>query len=259
MRMTKQIGACVFVVILISLSATVYCADTKPTEKEKLQIYLLIGQSNMAGRAEIEGKDTDTLNNVFLYTAIEGKEWEKAANPLNKYSSIRKKLSMQKMGPGYHFAKGMAKSESSIGLVVNAKGGTKIEQWLPGTEFYNEAVNRTKAALKHGELRGILWHQGEANASKYKEYTPKIIALIEALRSDLKLPNLPVVAGQIAEDKPNRANFNIMLLQLPQKIENVGVAKSLRTKTMDGSHFDAKSQKKLGKRYAKEMKKLVQE
>jgi hypothetical protein len=47
----------------------------------------------------------------------------------------------------------MAKSKNSIGLVVNAKGGTKIEQWLPGTEFYTEAVKRTKAALEYGELK----------------------------------------------------------------------------------------------------------
>src|SRR5680860_76536 len=98
---------------------------------KNLDIYLLIGQSNMAGRAEIEGSDADTLENVFLYTGIPGKEWEKAANPLNKYSSVRKKLSMQKLGPGYHFAKTTVKtnSENPIGLVVNAKGGTKISEW----------------------------------------------------------------------------------------------------------------------------------
>ncbi len=35
-----------------------------------LQIYLLIGQSNMAGRAEIEQQDKDTLENVFLFTGF---------------------------------------------------------------------------------------------------------------------------------------------------------------------------------------------
>ena len=223
---------------------------------ESLDIYLLIGQSNMAGRAEISGNDKDTLKNVFLFTGIEGKEWEKAANPLNKYSTIRKKMSMQKLGPGYHFAKTMAKSNNKIGLVVNAKGGTKIELWLPGTEFYNEAVSRTKAAMKYGNLKGILWHQGEANSSKPNDYPPKIIALIEALRIEFDQPDLPFVVGQLATDKPQRASFNNMLLQLPAQINNVGVASSKQTKTKDGTHFNAKSQKKLGKRYAKQMQKL---
>lgn len=56
----------------------------------KMEIYLLIGQSNMAGRAEIEQQDKDTLKNVFLLTGIDGNEWEPAANPLNKYSTIRR-------------------------------------------------------------------------------------------------------------------------------------------------------------------------
>jgi hypothetical protein len=231
--------------------------DAKNNHPKNLDIYLLIGQSNMAGRAEIAGNDTDTLKNVFLYTGIPGKEWEKAANPLNKYSSIRKRLSMQKMGPGYHFAKLMSKGENPIGLVVNAKGGTNIGLWKPGSEFYNEAVSRTKEAMKYGNLKGILWHQGEANASKYNEYTPKIVALIEAFRADFNLPNLPFVAGQLSNDKPSRANFNKMLVQLPAKIDNVGVATTQNTSTIDSTHFDAKSQRKLGKRYAKEMLKLL--
>lgn len=255
----------IFVTVLIVIFYTSF-AFSNATKKEeqssnpvpqKLDIYLLIGQSNMAGRAEVKGADKDTLNNVYLFTGMVGNEWEKAANPLNKYSSIRKKMSMQKMGPGYHFAKKMSKEGKLIGLVVNAKGGTKIEQWLPGTEFYNEATERTKEALKYGELKGIVWHQGEANASKYMEYPQKIKTLIEAFRSEFNTPNLPVVVGQIAEDKPNRSNFNKMLLTLPTQINSTGVVKRKGTKTTDGSHFDAKSQQRLGKRYAKEMIKLL--
>ena len=215
--------------------------DAKNNHPKNLDIYLLIGQSNMAGRAEIAGNDTDTLKNVFLYTGIPGKEWEKAANPLNKYSSIRKKLSMQKMGPGYHFAKTMVESstKNSIGLVVNAKGGTKIEEWAPGTEFYNQAVARTKEALKYGILKGIVWHQGEGNSSKYDKYTPKIIELIEALRTDFGIPDLPFVAGQLSKDKPQRKKFNHMIVKLPKRIENCAVVKTKKTRTIDKTHFDA--------------------
>jgi hypothetical protein len=213
----------------------------------------------MAGRAEIAGRDLDTLKNVFIYTGIPGKEWENAANPLNKYSTIRKKMSMQRLGPGYHFAKKMAKKsrKHSIGLVVNAKGGTKISQWKSGTEFYNEALKRTKEAIKYGTLKGILWHQGEGDASRYDEYTPEIIDLIESFREDLNSPDLPFIVGQLSEDKPHRVNFNEMIIQLPSIIKNVGVATSERTSTTDSTHFDAKSQKIMGERYAREMIKLL--
>lgn len=124
-----QIGIILWLSLI--LGGLVNCMAISPDDLEvkknqplNLEIYLLIGQSNMAGRADIEIQDQDTLENVYLFTGISGKEWEKAANPLNKYSTVRKELSMQKLGPGYTFAREIAKARvgKQIGLVVNAKG-----------------------------------------------------------------------------------------------------------------------------------------
>ena len=233
-------------------------ADNK---SEKMEIYLCIGQSNMAGRANIELQDKDSINNVLLFTSNEEKLWKKAANPLNKYSTVRKKIEMQRLGPGYSFGKTIAQAREgkTIGLVVNAKGGTSIEEWEPGGLLYTEAINQTKKALEYGVLKGIIWHQGEANASRYKMYMPKITALIEALRKDLNAPNLPFVAGQLSPDKPLRNNFNTMILELPNTVENTGVVTTENTSTIDKTHFDSASQRILGKRYATEMLKLILE
>lgn len=223
-----------------------------------LDIYLLIGQSNMAGRAEIESQDKDTLKNVFLYKGKVDSMWERAANPLNKYSSIRKNLSMQKLNPGYIFAREMAKSSANqIGLIVNARGGTSINLWNPDSEFYKEAVMRTKTAMRYGILKGILWHQGESDVSEYESYLPKLLELIQSLRSDLGIPNLPFIAGQLSDDKPQRQGFNKMILELPKKMDNTGVVKTDNTSTFDSTHFDSASQRLLGERYAKEMKKIL--
>ncbi|TKG95008.1 sialate O-acetylesterase [Puteibacter caeruleilacunae] len=227
-------------------------------EAKDLDIYLLIGQSNMAGRAEITSHEKDTLEGVFIFTGNAEEMWEKAANPLNKYSTIRKSISMQKLGPGYAFAKQMRKGNGSrdIGLVVNAKGGSKIEEWKPGSKFYNEAVARTREALKSGRLKGIVWHQGESNATKLKDYMEKLQTLIAELRKDLNAPNVPFVAGQLSEDKDFRKAFNVMILELPELVETSGVVKSKRTATIDETHFNTKSQLLMGKRFAKKMKAL---
>ena len=127
--------------------------------KNALHIYLLIGQSNMAGRAPFSKDEAAVLPRCYL---LDGKDtWEQARNPLNRYSTIRKGLGMQKMNPGYTFAKTLtAKDEAiSIGLIVNAKGGSSIKQWTQESKFYKEAVRRTKIAQKTGQLKGILWHQ----------------------------------------------------------------------------------------------------
>lgn len=252
------------VVLLLSIIFLYQCKGTKNIAKDQsnlMEIYLLIGQSNMAGRAAIEAQDLDSINNVFLFTGNDIKPWEKAANPLNKYSTVRKRMSMQKLGPGYGFAKEMAETRhgKKIGLVVNAKGGTSIEEWKPGDTLYNKAIKQTKKALKNGILKGIIWHQGEANASKYNKYMLKIIELIAALRKDLNTPNLPFVAGQLSSDKPKRNNFNKMILELPAKVKHTGIVTTENTSTIDETHFDSESQRLLGKRYAEALLKLIED
>lgn len=226
----------------------------------EMEIYLLIGQSNMAGRAEIEQVENDTLKNVFLFTGPAEKEWEPAANPLNKYSTIRKNPEMQKLGPGYSFGKKMAEQSGGkkIGLVVNAKGGTAISEWMPGTEFYNEAVARTKQAMKSGVLKGIVWHQGESDVLASEAYPDKLRMLIQSLRNDLGDEHLPFVAGQLSEDREARKPFNQMILQIPRMIHNTAVVTSENTATFDGTHFNSTSQRIMGERYAAEMLKLIQ-
>ena len=228
-------------------------------QPQNLEIYLLIGQSNMAGRATIEAEDKDSLERVFLYKGNENQLWEKAANPLNKYSSIRKSLSMQRLGPGYTFAKHMAVlwPEKKFGLVVNAIGGTSIDLWNPGSEYYNEAIRRTKEALKYGKLKGVIWHQGESDASTYHAYMNKLLDLIKALRSEFNNPDLPFIAAQLSYDKPHRKNFNTMILELPKLTENTAVITTENTTTTDSSHFESESQRLLGERYAVEMTKLI--
>lgn len=237
---------------------------TKEQSKNKfiskpLDIYLLIGQSNMAGRAPIESQDLDSINNVFLFTCKDDTPWEKLANPVNKYSTIRKDIAVQKLSLGYEFAKELHKTypDKKIGLVANARGGTSIEEWNPGEKLYNEALNQTKKALNYGVLKGIVWHQGESNASTYQSYMPKIIALIKAFRKDFNNKNLPFIVGQLSPDKPIRNDFNIMILKLSNSVKNTGVITTENTSTIDGAHFDSESQRILGKRYAKEMIKHV--
>ena len=145
-----------------------------------------------------------------------------------------------------------------LGLVVNAMGGTSISEWMPGTNLYNEAVKRAKLAMKYGKLIGIVWHQGSADLSKTYIYPDKIKQLIESLRSDLGKPDLPFVAGQLSEDKPGRKEFNQMISKLSDLVKGTAVVTSEGTTTIDGTHFDSKSTRIMGERYAEKMIRLLQ-
>ena len=222
---------------------------------EARQIYLLIGQSNMAGRAPVEEEDEVPIEGCELFNG--NGEWEPATNPLNRYSTIGKNLSIQKLGPGYGFAKRWRElhPNTPLGLVVNARGGTKIAEWGKGTDYYNQAVARLKAAQADGSrLGGILWHQGEGDSRRTETYLDSLSTLFADLRSDLNAPDLPFVAGLLEMDDRDFGKsprlINEVLLTLPSVVPNTAVASTEGLLTMDGTHFDSASQRELGKRYA---------
>ncbi|MHC4249700.1 MAG: sialate O-acetylesterase [Planctomycetota bacterium] len=219
--------------------------------REALHVYLLIGQSNMAGRAPFTKEESGPVPRCYLLNDKD--RWEPARNPLNRHSTIRKGLGMQKMNPGYTFAKAMLEKDDaiSIGLVVNAKGGTNIRQWARGSRFYREALRRTQAAQKRGVLKGVLWHQGESDAKDAK-YLDKLKALVADIRRDLKRPDLPFVAGQVNDVKL----VNDQIARLPEVVPSTGFVSSDGLKAMDRWHFDAKSMRLLGRRYAEAMLKI---
>jgi len=221
--------------------------------EDNMALYLLIGQSNMAGRAPIAKENQGVIDRCFLLNGED--KFEPAKNPLNRYSTIRKGLKMQKMNPGFSFSKAMLKEDPkmTIGLVVNAKGGSSIKQWTRDSRFYKEALRRMKAAMKNGELKGVLWHQGETD-HKDPDYLAKLKELVKNLRKDLGSPKLPFVAGQVH----NAKEVNEQIAKLSTELPHTGVVRSEGLTTMDRWHFDAKSMKLIGERYAVEMLKIQQ-
>ncbi|MBI1343311.1 MAG: sialate O-acetylesterase [Terrimonas sp.] len=254
-----------FLMLLLLQQVTMAQGEILETDRvpaqmpHELDIYLVIGQSNMSGRARIREEDSAVIHHAFLFTGNEKTPWVMATNPLNRYSSVRKELKMQKLGPAYAFAESMVANRkgNEIGLVVNARGGTQIVQWLPGTTLYREAVRQTQKALQYGKLKGVIWHQGEGDCDSIRVglYLGRLEMIINGIRETFDDPNLPFIAGQLFETD-ERHGFNQMILQLPGFIQHTGVALSTGTRTMEGTHFDSESAMLLGQRYAGEMKKI---
>lgn len=250
----RSLFCCLALVLASSSLAAKESVTSEPPGD--LDIYLLIGQSNMAGRAVIPDDARGTLDRCWLLNA-EG-EWEPASNPLNIYSSIRKGAGMQKLNPGYSFAKKMleANPDKHIGLIVNAKGGTNIDQWLGKSKLYWGIRGRAKAFRDSGNIKGVLWHQGESDSGSPESYMKKLKALIANIREDMHDLDLPFVAGQITNEPPQA--INDVIAQLPETVHMTGVASSEGLTTYDRWHFDTQSQLLLGKRYAEQMLLLQQ-
>lgn len=253
------------IVSLFLVSSCKYSENSTPPQiikkKNDYDIYLLLGQSNMAGRGTITEEYTDTLDGVFLFKNDEVSVWEKAANPLNKYSTVRKELHMQRLGPGYSFAKKMRTyfPAKTIGLVVNAKGGTTISEWKPGGELYNEAFKRARDTSADGTVKGILWHQGEGDYRLGEVYFDRLLEIVESFRTDLRNDEIPIVAGQILPIGPGQEEFNEILLKISSFIPFSGIVSAESTTSFDNLHFDTESQILMGERYADEMYRLLKD
>ena len=179
--------------------------------KADYDVYLLIGQSNMAGRGMMEAEDTlNVIDGVWLLDP-EGKP-EPATAPLNRYSTIRKEIGMQQIGPGNSFSAEMHKATGrKILLVVNARGGSSLDEWMPWnseTGYFDAAVERTRQAMRYGELKAVLWHQGESDSGRPDTYLDSLSVFVRGLRDSLDVGNVPFVAGEVGHWTANADAFN---------------------------------------------------
>ena len=249
-------------VLLVASTITGWAAG----EKEGMDIFLFLGQSNMAGYGDIYPEDRQDLDGVFTLRETKDEanpyRWEKSHQPYNVgLPSYRFSLA----GPfvqAYH----LTYPNATVGVVSKAWGGAAISQMNKGTKFYDEIIRQAKWAKKSGTLKAILWHQGESDtvnkdvADKYEE---RLAKLINDLRTDLGMPDLPFIIGDLAEfygthkehSAPERLKqieqVREALRTMQDKLPNVGFVKTTGLVSHDFHqvHFGRDSYIILGNRY----------
>jgi hypothetical protein len=227
--------------------------------KENFHLFLLAGQSNMAGRGDVEAQDKQLHARVLMLT--KDGTWVPAVDPMH-YDKPSAGV-----GPGRTFGMAMADRDTNvtIGLIPVACGGSPISTWEPGAYFdqttshpYDDAIKRAKIAMEQGTLKGILWHQGESDGDPRLApiYKAKLEELIARFRKDLDAPDLPFIVGQLGQfEKAPWSQATKMVndahIAVAKELKNVEFVSSdgLLSKS-DNLHFDAPSQREFGKRYA---------
>lgn len=226
-------------------------------------LYLLVGQSNMAGRGKIDSLSTP--NNPRILMLSDDNKWIIAKDPLHF-----DKPKVVGVGPGLAFAQKMLSFQKNdnvkIGLIPCAVGGTTIDMWQAGIDAYNgqyfpydDAIKRLHTAMKSGVVKGIVWHQGEgdSNPQKAKDYIEKLKSLIERFRNEIDNENVPFVAGELGHYRDQYMLINTELKKLPDAVPLTAVATSENlTHNGDGTHLNSESARKLGERMAIKMQEL---
>lgn len=223
--------------------------------------FLLIGQSNMAGRGFVG--EVPPIKNSHIKVLRNGR-WQNMYVPVNcdrPFSGICLAES---------FADAYAKEHNvDVGLIPCADGGTSLDQWQVGGLLFSNALYQAELASRTSTIAGVLWHQGETDCQDhlYSLYEKKCSVILEAFREKLNLHDVPFLVGGLGDYLVHRTQdpylgknyqyVNAALKNMAQKNEMMGfVSAEGLLSNPDNLHFSAASLREFGIRYYEEFKKL---
>lgn len=249
---------------LISFLLLFSILSPKAQDKKNTWVFVLAGQSNMAGRGNLEPEDT--ITHPRIKTIDKNGKIILAREPLHFYEP-----SMAGLDCGLSFAKTFLATcppDVTILLVPAAVGGSNIRQWLGdsihrGVPLLSNFKEKLVLAKQYGVVKGILWHQGEGDANEkgipvYKENMAKLFGIFRAAAGKNKLPIVLGELGSFNKKSPEQfkqINQVIWDYSTADRHSAVVATADLNHKG-DDLHFNAAGQREMGKRYAAAMLKF---
>lgn len=212
------------------------------------RVYLMAGQSNMSGTAStrlLPPAYRHTPNNVIFYHKGQRR-------PLGRYGRFGPEVSF-----AHHVSRRFPNDEHVI--IKYAAGGSDMQQWMPGNQYYRNMLREVRFSLKRRSPRvdAIFWMQGESDAmNKFRaaHYGNRLSQFIRSLRRDLRSPSSMFVFGQVNP----KGNGYPMVSQIQRKQQQVNsqvrntrlVSSHGLSKSYDNVHYSAHGQVELGRRFA---------
>ncbi|KAG2570339.1 probable carbohydrate esterase At4g34215 [Panicum virgatum] len=237
------------------LSSLLLAFPASPYAGRPKLLFLLAGQSNMAGR----GLAPTPLPGPFrphprVLRLAASRRWVVAAPPLHADIDTHKACGL---GPAMPFAHrlledaGSGESSLVLGLVPAAVGGTRIWMWAKGEPLYEAAVARARAALAAGggTLAAVLWFQGESDTIELDDataYGGRMERLVNDFRADLDIPDLLVIQVGLASGEGNYTDI-VREGQKNIKLPNVILVDAIGLPLRDDQlHLSTEAQLRLG-------------
>ena len=223
--------------------------------------FLLIGQSNMAGRGFLnEAPEIDTTH---IHVLRNGR-WQKMFRPVNPDRAFSGSCLVESFCEAY-----AKKYNVEVGIIPCADGGTSLDQWKEGGLLYDHAVYQARLAQRTSTIAGVLWHQGESDVSEwaYTTYRQRFEKMMAAFRRDLDLCDVPFILGGLGDflkDFPtqetlstNYVHVNAALKEIAENNQMTGFTSAEGLSgNPDNLHFSADGLYKFGLRYLEEFEKL---
>jgi carbohydrate esterase-like sialic acid-specific acetylesterase len=163
-------------------------------------VFVIAGQSNASGR----GKALQSSTNTEAYLFGNDYQWKALRDPVD--SIIKQVDSVSNEGSeagGSVWPLVASRYPGQIAFVPTALGGTRIEEWLPGSDhedrntLYGSMIYRARRA---GKIRAVLWWLGETDAvlgTPKDAYLAHLNMIANAVKEDLGVPLIPAKLQRI--------------------------------------------------------------
>ncbi|MDO5970735.1 sialate O-acetylesterase [Flavivirga aquimarina] len=233
-------------------------------KKKDVWVFMMAGQSNMAGRGFVEPQDT--IPSERILTINKENDIILAKEPLHFYEP-----KMGGLDSGLSFAKSLLKDipkNVSILLIPTAVGGSSINKWVNDSvhrdvKLLSNFKEKVVLAKKYGTVKGILWHQGESDANKKKipKYNKNLAILFKTFRKSVGNKTLPILMGELgsySKKKESWIAINNAINKYASKDRYISVVKTSDLKDKgDKLHFNSEGQRMMGKRFAEAYIELI--
>jgi iduronate 2-sulfatase len=263
---------------LIVIFATCLASIATAAPERPVKVYILSGQSNMDGR----GRKSELVGELAKWTTPQADVRIAYSNSTRRgpfasdgfvslgpgYSvppgTKERKIPGDAFGPEVSFGRTIADANRGerIVLIKFSEGGTSLHNdWMPGVPhdglypqflaFVRRSLKSLSDAGDEPQLAGMIWHQGESDASLPDgEYQTLLTQFIAQVRTDLDAPALPFVIGEVY-DNGKRDRVRAGQRATAAAVPGVTFVAVDGLKTSDnGTHFDTPSQIELGRRLA---------
>lgn len=225
------------------------CAGTLA---EPVQVVLLGGQSNMAGRGEFQKLDAESVRRIdAVKDRVRVSSQGRPVLPLSYYKADKRQTGF---GPELFMGVTLAEKypDREFLFVKTAQGGTSLYgAWSPDwtaekglaseqgaarqkmqlyrdhVKSIRENIQLLKTENKSYELVGMAWMQGEKDSRKELSattYEPNLRRLIEAYRAEFQCPDLPFVIGQINCPLRGKKDYKLGPQSVRQAMKNVAAS-----------------------------------
>ncbi|WP_437548338.1 sialate O-acetylesterase [Sorangium sp. So ce367] len=234
-------------------------AGGAPSSGPTFHIFMLMGQSNMAGVADKQASDQNSDQRLKVLGGCNqpAGQWNVANPPLSDCPGEKGWNLSTSVDPGIWFGKtllGKLPEGDTIGLVGTAESGESINTFISGGSHHQMILNKIAKAktAPNARFAGIIFHQGESDNGQ-SSWPGKVVQLYNEVKEAWGVDyDVPFILGELPAGGCCSGHNNLVRQAADMLPDGYWVSQD-GTKVMDQYHFDHASVVLMGTRYGEKM------